>query len=452
MEPNERIKVLVSGAGDFIVNSNIPAKRYCRTATEMDKMAKVYLSEKNYDNAFHLWMKTVILLVEKLPKHPGYSSLLAKEKQDIKKLREFSLVNAEKLKKNLRLKYEKEYNEYCKEEERKKELEKEKEKEKERVREAEKQKELERQRTLKAQADSLANGVHKLDITKTGEGAVPLEKTLGYLPTLNNVDLASIQPSAPPVMTQTPSAPPFSPTEPPPPYTADIHPAETHPSNISSPSAATSNYIPEIDRSSKPATTIQAVPDINRSTKPEPMVRMTSVDGARKMLVPRDVSTKFLQVVAPNTRQNLETCGILAGKLARSCFRLTHILIPKQSATPDSCTTESEEELFEAQDKYDLITLGWIHTHPSQTSFLSSVDLHTQCSYQQMLPEAIAIVCAPKYQQTGVYRLTPNYGLNFVTRCNQTGFHPHPKEPPLFEETPLVSFDDNASIKIVDLR
>lgn len=38
-------------------------------------------------------------------------------------------------------------------------------------------------------------------------------------------------------------------------------------------------------------------------------------------------------------------------------------------------------------------------THPTQTAFLSSVDLHTHCSYQMMLPESIAIVCSPKFQE-----------------------------------------------------
>ena len=64
-------------------------------------------------------------------------------------------------------------------------------------------------------------------------------------------------------------------------------------------------------------------------------------------------------------------------------------------ATSDSCTTTDEEALFEFQDKHSLLTLGWIHTHPTQTCFMSSVDLHTHVGYQIMLPEAIAIVCAP---------------------------------------------------------
>ena len=37
------------------------------------------------------------------------------------------------------------------------------------------------------------------------------------------------------------------------------------------------------------------------------------------------------------------------------------MILPKQRGTPDSCQTLAEEELFEYQDKLDLITVGWIH-------------------------------------------------------------------------------------------
>lgn len=40
---------------------------------------------------------------------------------------------------------------------------------------------------------------------------------------------------------------------------------------------------------------------------------------------------------------------------------ITHLLIPKQNGTADSCTTQNEEEIFDYQDQHDLITLGWIH-------------------------------------------------------------------------------------------
>ena len=42
-------------------------------------------------------------------------------------------------------------------------------------------------------------------------------------------------------------------------------------------------------------------------------------------------------------------------------FKITHLVIPQQSGTSDSCATENEEDLFEYQDNHDLITLGWIH-------------------------------------------------------------------------------------------
>ena len=46
----------------------------------------------------------------------------------------------------------------------------------------------------------------------------------------------------------------------------------------------------------------------------------------------------------------------------------------------------NEEEIFDVQDKRSLYPLGWIHTHPTQTCFLSSVDVHTQCGYQVSIP------------------------------------------------------------------
>eukprot|EP00058_Branchiostoma_floridae_P024834 XP_002610324.1 hypothetical protein BRAFLDRAFT_123719 [Branchiostoma floridae] len=174
--------------------------------------------------------------------------------------------------------------------------------------------------------------------------------------------------------------------------------------------------------------------------------------GLRQVVVPQEIMLKFLNLAQPNTAQNIETCGILAGKLKQNSFTITHVLVPKQSGTPDSCTTLSEEELFDFQDKHELITLGWIHTHPTQTAFLSSVDLHTHCSYQLMMPEAIAIVCSPKHQQTGIFMLTPNHGLNFVASCRQKGFHPHPKEPPLFEDCCHVKMVTTESVVMVDLR
>ncbi len=74
-----------------------------------------------------------------------------------------------------------------------------------------------------------------------------------------------------------------------------------------------------------------------------------------------------------------------------------------------------------------------IKTHPSQTAFLSSVDLHTQLGFQIMMPEAVAIVCAPQYNETKSFILTPDHGLKVISDCNLGGFHMHQNNPPIFE-------------------
>ncbi|ORZ12891.1 hypothetical protein BCR41DRAFT_355842 [Lobosporangium transversale] len=178
--------------------------------------------------------------------------------------------------------------------------------------------------------------------------------------------------------------------------------------------------------------------------------------GLRKLIVPLRLLDRFLNIVRPNTIKNLETCGILAGVLSRNKLTVTTLIIPKQTATSDTCSTTNEDELFEFQSERDLMTLGWIHTHPTQTCFMSSVDLHTHCSYQLMLPEAIAIVCAPKHDKDyGVFRLTDPPGLQIITNCRQKPlFHQHPGEDDIYTDAcdqghvELVDLD----LDIVDLR
>lgn len=118
----------------------------------------------------------------------------------------------------------------------------------------------------------------------------------------------------------------------------------------------------------------------------------------RTIFLPAALRSEFLAVAAPNTRKNLETCGILCGTLVQNALFISRLVIPEQEATSDTCGTTDEEGLFTYCDSEELMVLGWIHTHPTQTCFMSSVDLHTHCSYQLMLPESIAIVCAPRHE------------------------------------------------------
>jgi len=172
----------------------------------------------------------------------------------------------------------------------------------------------------------------------------------------------------------------------------------------------------------------------------------------KTIAIPHDLVAIFSQVAASNTEHNIETCGILSGTTNNDVLKITHLLIPTQSGSANSCSAEREEDMVSYQTCRDLITLGWIHTHPSQTAFLSSVDLHTQLAYQLLMPEAIAIVYSPTYEETGFYHLTTHDGLNYLKKCHQTGFHPHQMEPPLFETTKHTKIDRDTNITLVDLR
>ncbi|OJJ79744.1 putative endosome-associated ubiquitin isopeptidase (AmsH) [Aspergillus glaucus CBS 516.65] len=147
----------------------------------------------------------------------------------------------------------------------------------------------------------------------------------------------------------------------------------------------------------------------------------------RTVFLPPDLRTQFLILAASNTRRNLETCGILCGTLISNALFVSRLLVPEQTSTSDTCETVNESAIFDYCDSEDLMVLGWIHTHPTQTCFMSSRDLHTHCGYQVMLPESIAIVCAPSQTPDwGIFRLTDPPGLKTVLNCTQPGlFHPH---------------------------
>ncbi|KAJ1820696.1 hypothetical protein LPJ60_003057 [Coemansia sp. RSA 2675] len=178
----------------------------------------------------------------------------------------------------------------------------------------------------------------------------------------------------------------------------------------------------------------------------------------RPVQLPEGIIEEFIDIAAYNTQANIETCGVLCGRqvAGQEALVMTTLIIPKQSATSDTCTTEREEELFVEQMARDLITLGWIHTHPSQTCFMSSLDLHTQCSYQLMLPEAIAIVCSPKHHpRFGIFRLTDPAGIDVIQNCKQkSAFHPHDESKTIYTDADTGGHVvvANYDFDIIDLR
>ncbi|KAJ5114998.1 hypothetical protein NUU61_000757 [Penicillium alfredii] len=171
--------------------------------------------------------------------------------------------------------------------------------------------------------------------------------------------------------------------------------------------------------------------DLNPSSYTfKPSAYLENGTPLRSVFLPANLRASFLSLAALNTRRNLETCGILCGTLVSNALFISRLVIPEQMSTSDTCETTNESALFDYCDSEDLMMLGWIHTHPSQTCFMSSRDLHTHCGYQVMLPESIAIVCAPsKDPDWGVFRLTDPPGLKTVLNCTRSGlFHPHAED------------------------
>jgi STAM-binding protein len=184
----------------------------------------------------------------------------------------------------------------------------------------------------------------------------------------------------------------------------------------------------ESDMSAPPSRESTATPDL--STKDYSFLATAKTESGkplRTVFINPGLRTEFLKIAATNTNRNLETCGILCGTLISNAFFISKLVIPEQESTSDTCDTVNESALFDYVDQNDLMTLGWIHTHPTQTCFMSSRDLHTHSGYQVQMAESIAIVCAPRHEPSyGTFRLTDPPGLRTILDCRQTGlFHPH---------------------------
>ncbi|XP_061214831.1 AMSH-like protease [Neopsephotus bourkii] len=410
--PEERVRALSKLGSNITINEDITPRRYFRSGVEMERMASVYMEEGNLENAFVFYNKFITLFVEKLPNHRDYHQCAIPEKQDIiKKLKEVAFPRTDELKRDLLKKYNLEYQEYM-QNQNKRRTEFLKKLEHQKLIEAEKKRiaHMRQQQLESEQFQFFEDQLKKQELArdqKIKENMVMSEQIDGStLSCISVPDNSSLS-------------------------TTLLQKKE------GSSKSGCAGHSPPVNRVLKPAATLSAV-------------QTQLAEALRGVILPRDLCHKFLLLAEANTLRGIETCGILCGKLTHNEFTITHVIVPKQSAGPDYCDMENVEELFGIQDQYDLLTLGWIHTHPTQTAFLSSVDLHTHCSYQLMLPEAIAIVCSPKHNDTGIFRLT-NAGMLEVSACKKKGFHPHTKDLRLFNPCSHVVGKD-IKIIVLDLR
>eukprot|EP01112_Ceratiomyxa_fruticulosa_P017001 TRINITY_DN521_c1_g1_i1.p1 TRINITY_DN521_c1_g1~~TRINITY_DN521_c1_g1_i1.p1 ORF type:complete len:836 (-),score=239.79 TRINITY_DN521_c1_g1_i1:70-2577(-) len=213
------------------------------------------------------------------------------------------------------------------------------------------------------------------------------------------------------------------------------------------------NVKASVPTKSTPVNDVPSVPMIGAAVQSNPS---TNSSKLRKLILYAEMFSSFMQAAASNTNRRIETCGVLSGILEGDVFTVNTLIIPKQEGTSDTCGTTDEAELFEYQFGNDLLTLGWIHTHPTQDCFLSSVDLHTHASYQYLLSEAVAVVMAPaRTPNFGIFRLSDPPGLQLVQSCKLKGFHPHTRPDGGILYTLCPHFEliwGKKNYKVVDMR
>ena len=170
-----------------------------------------------------------------------------------------------------------------------------------------------------------------------------------------------------------------------------------------------------------------------------------------KVLIPEDTVGVFLDLAKQNTNQNIETVGILAGNVTSPNIRVTHLVVPRQKGDSTTCECLEEELVVATLQENDVVQVGWIHTHPSHSTFLSSIDVHTQYRLQRDIPEAVAIVHSHRDGQTGYFRLTER-GMRDIANCQEDGFHEGCARAENWGTVQTLSATDLVNIKAIDLR
>jgi len=464
-DPKERMGILVDYGSKVEVDKSLAVKLYFRSGREMLRMANMYCDEGQLESAFILYYKFITLFVTKLPEHPSYKDAAAVEVNEIKKKLKTVFLLAEEIKSRLKKRYVEEEKIILAEqkrlaESRAAEEEIQRQVEDQRVQAIAEQERQDEEFARRLQDEEQASVREEMEAkykqlkekeqekirseAEKSNGASALAPTMGGL-SVQDHDSLTHDSSAPWSGDQV-NLPPTDAPPAPPSYDQFMSASKAYPPQVpdrglkGNLAVADSAPVPSVDRSTKPIDHHMSLGDFGGLC-----------GGLRTVSVPQDLTERFLQAAQSNTDREAETMGILCGKMSQGTFQITNLFVPQQTGGHDSCDMHNEEELIVYQDTHNLITLGWIHTHPTQTAFLSSVDLHSHFPWQKMMPEAIAIVCSPKFNETGFFKLT-EHGLDVIGSCRQSGFHPHQKDPPLFETCRHIELTSSENVVLTDKR
>ncbi|KAL0228649.1 hypothetical protein GEMRC1_013269 [Eukaryota sp. GEM-RC1] len=192
----------------------------------------------------------------------------------------------------------------------------------------------------------------------------------------------------------------------------------------------------------------------NHLLTPSITAKTVSLDP-KQIRWPTSLVASFLSHIVDDVNSNTESCGLLCANSDLNCdpLSITHLILPEQTGTAESCTVTNETSLIPAIEDNNLVIVGWIHTHPTQTAFLSAIDLHTHLGLQQSFPSSIAIVVSLREGFTKPvhksFSLT-DMGLSEVGSCKRGGFHSHSSG--VFDEAKNSVEVSDGYVTVLDLR
>jgi len=102
-----------------------------------------------------------------------------------------------------------------------------------------------------------------------------------------------------------------------------------------------------------------------------------------------------------------EVAGLLVGKYLKryDILEIWDAITGDQKSTPGFVYLEEDTIAAAAEwvlrNRPGLYIVGWYHSHPGFSIFLSAIDVETQKMYQKMFPKAVSLVIDPlKYART----------------------------------------------------
>jgi len=109
---------------------------------------------------------------------------------------------------------------------------------------------------------------------------------------------------------------------------------------------------------------------------------------------------------------NSEVIGYLIGQYKESWIEINDLIIPDQQGTNIHAEITSELAIVEylRKNKRDInnVQVGWYHSHPSLSCFLSQIDIQTQKYWQKVNNRMVALVIDPIKNDVKCFRLDNN--------------------------------------------